>query len=344
MRLLFHAPNVHTGGGIALMQEVFAAAPKSLKWAQCDARSKASTTFPRHTEVIFIPRTLLGRFIAEWRLMRTASENDRVLTFNGLPPLLPVKAEVVIFLHNRLLIDNTNLENYPLAVQARIILERFWFRRALRKRTSFIVQTPSMADVLRKVVGPKTKIVIAPFAKRRTLDHQLSSERIEPLFDFVYVSNGDTHKNHYTLIKAWALLAEKGIRPSLALTVDKQKYPKLVFEINAHIEAYGLNIDNLGPISFERVQSLYSESRALIFPSKSESLGLPLIEAFGAGLPILAPELDYVRDVVVPHETFDPESARSIARAVMRHVGAPEPVIAISPAEKFLTDVLSCEF
>ena len=49
-----------------------------------------------------------------------------------------------------------------------------------------------------------------------------------------------------------------------------------------------------------------------------ESFGLPLLEAKFLGLPILASELDYVRDVVEPTETFDPESPVSISRAVQR--------------------------
>ena len=38
-------------------------------------------------------------------------------------------------------------------------------------------------------------------------------------------------------------------------------------------------------------------------------------------MPILAAERDYVRDVVAPVVSFDPESALSIARAVMRYQG-----------------------
>jgi hypothetical protein len=53
-----------------------------------------------------------------------------------------------------------------------------------------------------------------------------------------------------------------------------------------------------------------------------------------AGLPILAPELDYVRDVCVPIQTFDPHSPVSIARAVKRFLGQPDPTVELStPAE-----------
>ena len=45
---------------------------------------------------------------------------------------------------------------------------------------------------------------------------------------------------------------------------------------------------------------------ALIFPSYIESFGLPLLEASENKIPIIAPELDYVRDVCNPSETFNP--------------------------------------
>ena len=48
-----------------------------------------------------------------------------------------------------------------------------------------------------------------------------------------------------------------------------------------------------------------------------------------------------MRDVVVPTETFDPESPVSIARAVRRLLGAPEaPVAPLTPAA-FITGLLA---
>ena len=62
-------------------------------------------------------------------------------------------------------------------------------------------------------------------------------------------------------------------------------------------------------------------SKALIFPSLAESFGLPLVEAQEFNKPILASELDFVRDVCSPVDTFDPKSSLSIARAVKRFLG-----------------------
>jgi len=82
------------------------------------------------------------------------------------------------------------------------------------------------------------------------------------------------------------------------------------------------------------------ESGAMIFASLTESFGLPLIEATRLGLPIVAPELDYVRDVCLPAQTFDPSSALSIARAVRRFLDCPEPTGALMTASEFWRELI----
>ena len=53
-----------------------------------------------------------------------------------------------------------------------------------------------------------------------------------------------------------------------------------------------------GVIPFERLLAYYKSCNALLFPSYIESFGLPLLEAAGAGLPIVAMDLPYAHDVV----------------------------------------------
>ena len=86
--------------------------------------------------------------------------------------------------------------------------------------------------------------------------------------------------------------------------------------------------------------NLYKNSRALIYPSTLESFGLPLLEAATCGLPVLASELDYVRDIVSPAVTFDAGSAVSIARAVRRFLGCPESPMPVMTASGFLERIL----
>jgi len=61
-------------------------------------------------------------------------------------------------------------------------------------------------------------------------------------------------------------------------------------------------------------------SSALLFPSRMETFGLPMLEARALRVPVLAAERDFVRDVCEPAQTFDPASPVSIASAVRRFV------------------------
>jgi len=141
------------------------------------------------------------------------------------------------------------------------------------------------------------------------------------------------------LIEAWCLLAEEGLFPSLCLTINESQFEKLCTEIEALRQRHQLKISNVGDVSRPAVLALYSQSGALIYPSTFESFGLPLIEARQLGLSVLASELDYVRDVLDPEQTFDPASARSIARAVKRFMGIDEKLLPLLDAEGFMAAI-----
>jgi len=57
-------------------------------------------------------------------------------------------------------------------------------------------------------------------------------------------------------------------------------------------------------------------------------------------LKVVASELDYVRDLLDPIESFDPHSPVSIARAVNRFVGYGEKKTPVLNAEEFLQKVI----
>ena len=56
---------------------------------------------------------------------------------------------------------------------------------------------------------------------------------------------------------------------------------------------------NLGKISHDEVFEIYGRSKALLFPSLKESLGLPLIEANQLGLKVLVSNLPFANDILV---------------------------------------------
>jgi len=293
----------------------------------------------RFGEIHRVPPRLSARLKAEWILRRMVKSGDIVLCMGNLPPLLPLSVRVFVFVQNRFLIDDEpTVAAFPKQVRARILIERLWLRLRKPNAHTFIVQTESMREALKSALGLEPAVM--PFDSDGGRVSRHGSPVAAPrTYDFLYVASGEPHKNHRNLVEAWVLLAKQDLRPGLCLTVDTHAYPVLCDWIEQKKAAFDLRVTNAGEMPKEAVLGLYRDSKALIFPSMLESFGLPLVEARQAGLPILAAELDYVRDLIDPEESFDPRSPRSMARAVRRFLGLPHPDTTVMDAATFLATI-----
>ena len=342
MSLIIHAPNVHQGGGKALLLSLLTAATNQVAVkALLDERLTSPDGLLDGITNIQVKRSIVGRLAGEWKLRTLAGEGDTVLCFGNLPPLFKLKAKVIVFLQNRYLVDNVSLKSWPLVVKIRVIAERVWLRQRAKHAQRVLVQTPSMQRGAQAFLGRSAEVT--PFFES-TRDHSQrpTGKSVEntAVYDFIYVASGEPHKNHLRLIEAWKVLAAESLFPSLCLTVPEQQYPEVVAYIRRARTEDGLRIENVNATSIREIKALYQKSKAVVYPSILESFGLPLIEARDARLPIIAGELDYVRDVVDPSETFNPLSSVSIARAVKRYMGVLERRLPLMTAERFVKELL----
>ena len=332
MSLIIHAPNVHQGGGKTLLVEILRSLGKSESCTLLiDTRLDLETMQDRFRILSFSPTTA-GRFSAEMELSLLARPGDLVLCMGNLPPLLRCAGKVVLFLQNRYLVDNLPLDGIPWKVRLRIAIERLWLRLRLRQDVKVVVQTPSMQAAAQKALGILPKVL--PFF---AYTKPVLSSQSEPTAGFLYPATADKHKNHLNLLAAWKLLHESGVCEQLHLTVEDNVE---VLKLISNLQKAGVSIVNHGHLAPGQLSGLYGSCTALIYPSYLESLGLPLLEAGAMGLPVIASEMDFVRDLIVPAETFDPHSAVSIARAVRRFLSSPEmPIQTITPAD-FLQNIM----
>lgn len=337
--LVLYAPNVHTGGGLVLLRALLTNWPAAVPLtAFLDDRARDHFILPTDATVSWVRASIGSRLKAELRLSTLvgADPNQVTLCFHGLPPLLTRTSRVVVFLQNRLYLDAKLSSNYRWKTHLRLAFERFVSHAFRRRVSEYIVQTPAMERAVLKWLEPvgwndTPEVKLIPFVDG--LPTNSTTNNKVPKWDFVYVADGEAHKNHRILLAAWLILAKEGLYPSLVLTLGSRDL-LLANEIETACRSANLNIVNLGQIPHEDVLVLYTSVRAMVFPSISESFGLPLVEAAHLGLPILASELDFVRDVCVPAETFDPTSAVSIARSIKRFIGKSEaPLMLRTPSE-----------
>jgi glycosyltransferase involved in cell wall biosynthesis len=340
-RLIIHAPNVHIGGGRELLAALMEAIDGRHEYiALLDERFASRTPLRHAAGVMRVRPTLRDRLAAEWQLRSLATSGARVLCFGNLPPLFRLPAKVYLYLQNRYLLGDQSLADWPPQARTRLTLERWWLATRLGNADTIVVQTSTMRESVRARFGREA--MVAPFLPERVAASAASNGPAAGARNaFLYVASGEPHKNHGRLLEAWRLLARDGLRPPLWLTLDSLRYAPLVALLDKAVAEAGLNISNFGNVSRGALRDLYGKAAALIYPSTLESYGLPLLEARAAGLPLLTGELDYVRDIVDPDETFDPYSPLSIARAVKRFLGRPEERLPAGDAERFLARLLA---
>lgn len=342
--VIVFAPNVGTGGGLVLLRALLNA-----EWhgahvtAFLDVRAQDRfAPLPGQIDVHWCASSPQGRWRAERALARLATPAHHVLCFHNLPPVMPILGVVSCYVQNANLVGLIPPSTLTPRLRLRYAVERMIAWTGRHRIHEYFVQTGTMRDALLRWFGEgPPPVTIAPFlpdlaetemtyaAAPATADHS-------DQFDYVYVSDGSPNKNHRRLFDAWRLLAQAGHRPRLAVTLHAERDAPLIAELSERVQTDALAITNLGQIPHAEVLAHYRRARALIFPSTAESFGIPLMEAAAAGLPILAPELDYVRDVCAPAVTFDARSSRSIARAVARFEGWPDDAVTPQSAQSLV--------
>jgi glycosyltransferase involved in cell wall biosynthesis len=127
------------------------------------------------------------------------------------------------------------------------------------------------------------------------------------------------HKNHVRLLEALGLLRDQGIVVPLVCSGLPNEG---LGQVAATADRLGLadDVQFLGFLEPKAVQVLYRTARALVFPSLYEGWGLPIVEAFQAGLPVACsnvtslPEL--VDDAALVFDPYDPGAMAASIRSV----------------------------
>lgn len=326
-KTIIYAPNVGTGGGLVLLCALLKSWPNDGNLvAFLDERARAELPILDNAHIFWCKPSFKSRINAELKLRRIAASNGLVFCFHNLPPIFKLASRVRCYVHNSNVVGMVPGHHLSRWVRMRCAIERFIARYCSANIDEYIVQTPSMARALlswhrarvRNSQDPEIKVM--PFIDYAALPKPLAQDRKSEKFkwDFLYVSDGSTHKNHLRLFDAWVMLAEEGLFPSLALTLRSDRDHILIDRLKVQTLKHNLMITDLGQMPHEELLQNYSNAKALLFASYAESYGIPLLEAQAANLPILAAELDFVRDMCEPVVTFDPFSPMSIARAVKR--------------------------
>ena len=333
--LVINAPNVRSGGGFVLLESILKYLDKTNLRCLLIANELVRKKLARinNIETHYVSHSIYARLKNELYINNIAKQAKKILFFGNVPPVFNFKCETILYVQNAYIINNYSLNGFSLKQHIRLVIERLWFKFFYDNVDRFVVQTQSMKNLLQSKI--ERNVELLPFSDFAYIE---TSSVVN--VDFLYPSSGEPHKNHKNLIEAWVLLAKKGFFPELHLTLDETSHQNLLLWLNDKVTHHSLKIKNIGHLkSHSEMLCRIKYSKCLIFPSLLESFGLPLIEAEYFSTPILAPELDYVRDVVKPHQTFDAQSPVSICSAVLRFLNKEENYSILQP-EQFINKVM----
>lgn len=184
----------------------------------------------------------------------------------------------------------------------------FFVKLFINKITEIFVQTDFIRDgFARHFNFPLQKIhIITPNIELPAIEYVKQTNLDSNQLNLLYPATPFIYKNHTTIIEALSILDQKfQEKITLHLTCEKKDLSHLMINTKTHFL-----INFVGRISFNEVLGMYKEADALLFPSYIETFGLPLLEASSFGLPIIAADMPYSREVLqgysgVSYASFD---------------------------------------
>ena len=251
----------------------------------------------------------------------------KVLCFGNIPVPLKLEVPVYTYFHNINLL--TLSEAHSFFILAKSWLKREVFKHYKKNTDYWLVQTSNTAnELIKHLVETQERVKLMPFYE---LPKKISFlQGVIHGYDYVYISTYVPGKGHDELLEAWRILHQLGIDVKLHLTVPFECHTFI--DRITRVQAEGVNVVNHGLIPFKQVIELYGQSKAIVYPSHNESLGLGIVEALEAGCDVIASDLPFAHSICKPSVTFNPFSPESIADAIIEYEkgGAPKSVLLIN--------------
>ncbi len=193
-----------------------------------------------------------------------------------------------------------------------VFLKHF-YRINIRKNDCVIVQQEATRELFQEVYGVNKIVVSLPVGVPEQSMKEGKDGNVKKVF--FYPSGPMIHKNFEVIGKAVALLekeAVSGFEVVITINGAENRYARYLHRKFKHLKSLRF----AGYLSKEEMDKAYKQCDCLLFPSKTESWGLPLSEAKELNKPILSADLPYARETVGAYDKvkfFDPDNARELA-------------------------------
>jgi len=308
MKNLYYACGLNKGGGLAVLNIFFNKVVKD-NFFFIDER----VIIKKNIKNTYIIRnTFLSKILSELKIRKFANNKTKIIFLNGLPPFIKYKNQVSVYFQNANILPSKFKDllsiNFILSKNFLRFIKFILFKKNCDK---WYVFSKFSHKILSNYI-PKNKIFIVK------INLKVKKKKLIKKYDFIYPASGEAHKNHKRLFDALIILSKKKIFPKLVITLNKSELKK--FNL-AHIKKiHSLRIYNKHSVDRHKFLNLYNQCRALIYPSLSETLGFPLLEAKKFDLDIISSTKEFAKEYTNPKLIFNPYSSISIANKIEQYI------------------------
>ena len=238
----------------------------------------------------------------------------------------PGGCKVVTMFRNMIPFDSRTFMSIPWGLQR---LRNVILKRVMLKSMAKADLTIFISDHARRVIETMTRIknpVTIPHGISRTFrsfEQTFARPSFLPAGEYLlYVSRFDVYKHHYELVSAYARLSE-GLRRRFELVlVGEADLPEAV-RVRQLIERLdvGERVHLLGAVPYSELPAVYHHARLVLFASSCENCPNIMLEALGAGRPVLSsnvmPMPEFGGDAVAYFSPFDPDDILKTMQKVL---------------------------
>jgi len=308
-----------------------------------DLRSQIVT----HNHVQFhYPTTSLARKTASlWRSFGIVSDlkRDGINLYHGLSGELPVgirKSGIksVVTIHDLIFLRHPEFYHW---FDTRIYAWKF--RQTLREADHIIaISECTKRDIIelggadeRKIsliyqsYAPRFSAVVSEEKKREVSQHYALPQRY-----VLNVGSIEARKNILLGVKALAYLPEE-----LSLVIVGRKTP-YTEKVKAYVDSHHLQqrVHILHGVPDDHLPAFYAQAESFVYPSVYEGFGIPIIEAIGSGLPVVACTGSCLEEAGGPDSLYvAPDDVEGMAAAIRKTLrGSDEREQRISRSQQYI--------
>lgn len=226
-------------------------------------------------------------------------KNDVIINLQNIP--VRTKLKQIVFIHQPIPFSNIKL-SFLYRNERKLLLYKYIYGYLIKVNKRFInhclVQTEWMKLSVRNYLHLNSEClsIVKP---KIDVDDVYLQKKDKVNNSFIYPAASYSYKNHRILVESIKridrrFLSERNFH--LTFTINENDD----VELSSLVKKHNLNefIEFSGALPRNEVLRRLSESKALLFPSKLETFGIPLVEAAKMGVNIIATDLPYSREVL----------------------------------------------